>query len=341
MRFGVSTHLYHDRRLQRDHLAQVAAYGFEAIELFATRSHFDYRDEAAIDLLKQWLAETGLTLNSVHAPITDLFGSGDQWSPTYSNAVNDRERREAAVRETDTALKLAERIPFDVLVVHLGTPTSREAAGDNNRASAVRSLEEISDLAGARGVRVAVEVIPNKLSDAAALATMLEREIDVRHAGICLDFGHAHLMGDVVDAIENASEHIIATHVHDNRGKDDGWYSFAMFSVASLSRLIALATPPTARFWMFGVLPPRIATTWFALRWIVERLQVVRHGEQVDLGRELHRRVSPVAVREDAELAASRRSPPACPSPPGTAVCCCPASRTGCRRAPPSSPDRP
>jgi len=221
MRFGVSTHLYHDRRLQRDHLAQVAAYGFEAIELFATRSHFDYRDEAAIDLLKQWLAETGMTLNSVHAPITDLFGSGDQWSPTYSNAVNDRERREAAVRETDTALKLAERIPFDVLVVHLGTPTSREAAGDNNRASAVRSLEEISNLAGARGVRVAVEVIPNKLSDAAALATMLEREIDVRHAGICFDFGHAHLMGDVVDAIENASEHIIATHVHDNRGKDD------------------------------------------------------------------------------------------------------------------------
>ena len=110
MRFGVSTHLYHDRRLQRDHLAQVAAYGFEAIELFATRSHFDYRDEAAIDLLKQWLAETGLTLNSVHAPITDLFRTGDRWSPTYSNAVNDRKRREAAVRETDIALKLAERI---------------------------------------------------------------------------------------------------------------------------------------------------------------------------------------------------------------------------------------
>jgi sugar phosphate isomerase/epimerase len=221
MRFGVSTHLYHDRRLERDHLAQVAAYGFEAIELFATRSHFDYRDDAAIDQLEQWLAATGLTLNSVHAPITDVFGAGDQWAPTYSNAVSDRERREAAVRETETALKLAERIPFDVLVVHLGSPTSREAAGDNHRASAVRSLEEICEAARPRGVRVAVEVIPNKLSDAAALATMLEREIDVRHAGICFDFGHAHLMGDVVDAIENASEHIIATHVHDNRRKDD------------------------------------------------------------------------------------------------------------------------
>ena len=49
MRFGISTHLYHDRRLEREHLAQIAGYGFEAIELFATRSHFDYRDAAAVD----------------------------------------------------------------------------------------------------------------------------------------------------------------------------------------------------------------------------------------------------------------------------------------------------
>jgi sugar phosphate isomerase/epimerase len=221
MRFGVSTHLYHDRPLEQEHLAQVAGYGFEAIELFATRSHFDYRDDEAIDNLKLWLAATGLTLNSVHAPITDRFGSGDEWAPTYSHAASDKDRREAAVRETDAALRLAERIPFDLLVVHLGTPASREAAGDNHRPSAMRSLQEICDLAESRGVRVAVEVIPNKLSDAAELAAMLEREVDARHAGICLDFGHAHLMGDVVDAIENASEHIIATHVHDNRRRED------------------------------------------------------------------------------------------------------------------------
>ena len=44
MRFGISTHLYHDQRLSRDHLAQIAAHGFEAVEVFATRSHFDYHD---------------------------------------------------------------------------------------------------------------------------------------------------------------------------------------------------------------------------------------------------------------------------------------------------------
>ena len=221
MRFGVSTHLFHDVPLQREHLAQIAAHGFEAIELFATRSHFDYHDQAAVERLAGWLAETGLTLASVHAPITAAFAKGDRWEPTFSNAVSQREPREAAVRETGLALRVAERIPFEILVVHAGMPTGREAPGDNHRASAIRSLEEICALAEPHAVQVAVEVIPNKLSDAAALASMLERDLDVRHAGICLDFGHAHLMGDVVDAIEAASEHIIATHVHDNRGRED------------------------------------------------------------------------------------------------------------------------
>ena len=220
MRFGISTHLYHTQRLERAHLTQVAKCGFEAIELFGTRSHFDYRDESAVAALAGWLAETGLALHGVHAPITDVFG-GEGWRATFSNAVTDGERREAAVRETDAALQLARQIPFDVLVVHLGTPASKNNPGDNNRAAAVRSLDAICQLAEPLGVRVAVEVIPNALSDASSLVAMLERDIDVRHAGICLDLGHAHLMGDVADTIETASEHLIATHVHDNHGRDD------------------------------------------------------------------------------------------------------------------------
>lgn len=221
MRFGISTHLYHDRRLERDHLAQVAAYGFECVEVFATRSHFDYRDDAAVDQLGEWLADTGLTLHGVHAPITESFGAGDVWAPGFSNAVQDQARREAAVRETEAALQIAKRIPFDVLVVHLGTPAAKNNPGDNARSAALRSAQEICRLAEPLGVRVALEVIPNPLSDAASLVRMLEDDIEARHVGICLDFGHAHLMGDVVDAIETTAEHLITTHVHDNRGRDD------------------------------------------------------------------------------------------------------------------------
>jgi sugar phosphate isomerase/epimerase len=219
MRFGVSTHLYHDRRLDREHLAEVASFGFETIELFATRSHFDYHDPQAVERLKSWLEETGLTLASVHAPIDAGFPAAP--STAYSIAAADRERRDAAVREVEAALSITDRIPFDVLVVHLGTAAAREVPGDNHRASALRSFEDICALAEPKRVMVAAEIIPNRLSDAAALVAMLERDIEARHAGICFDFGHAHLLGDVADAVETAAEHIVATHVHDNRGRED------------------------------------------------------------------------------------------------------------------------
>jgi sugar phosphate isomerase/epimerase len=221
MRFGISTHLYHDQRLDRSHLAQIAAYGFETVELFATRSHFDYHDGPSIDALAGWLAETGLTLHSVHAPITERFGAGDVWAPTFSNAVTDAGRRQAAVQEAAAVLLMAKRIPFQVLVVHLGTPHGRQAADDNNRGAAIRSAEEICRLAEPLGVRVALEVIPNPLSTPASLAELIERDLDAPVAGICLDFGHAFLGGDVPDAIETVSEHLIATHVHDNHRRSD------------------------------------------------------------------------------------------------------------------------
>jgi sugar phosphate isomerase/epimerase len=220
MRFGISTHLYHDRRLDRAHLAQIASYGFETIELFATRSHFDYHDEGAITALAGWLSETGLTLGSVHAPIATSLTNG-QWSGALSTALADNAERQHAVRELAAALRIAGTIPFDTLAVHLGTPTAYSQPGDNNRGSAFRSADEICRLAEPLGVRVALEVIPNDLSSADSLVALIERDLDVAHAGICLDFGHAHLMGDVADAIETAAEHLMATHVHDNRRRQD------------------------------------------------------------------------------------------------------------------------
>src|SRR3954471_14206349 len=100
MRFGISTHLYHDLRLERAHLVEIAGYGFEAIELFATRTHFDYHDEAAIAALAEWLSETGLALHSVHAPITASMKQGAA-GREFSNALADNAGRQAAVRETE------------------------------------------------------------------------------------------------------------------------------------------------------------------------------------------------------------------------------------------------
>jgi sugar phosphate isomerase/epimerase len=219
MQFGISTHLYHDRKLTRDHLAQIASYGFEAVELFATRSHFDYADPTRVEQLAGWLNETGLRLHSIHAPIMESYGAAD--GAAFSTAWSDSARRQAAVREADAAMRVLEQVPAGFVVVHLGTPSSKAQTGDNSRAAAARSLDELVKMADGHKARIAVEVIPNDLSSTEGLVKLIERDFDGTSVGLCMDFGHAHLLGDVADAIELAAEHLITTHVHDNRGRQD------------------------------------------------------------------------------------------------------------------------
>ena len=220
-RFGISTHLFHDRRLAREHLVDIAAHGFEAVEVFATRSHFDHRDAAAVRELGEWLADTRLEFYSMHAPIVEAM-KGSQWIGPFSNAAGDETRRKAAIEETRAALEVARVVRYRYLVVHLGVPDAEHpSAADNHPAAARRSAEEITSLAAAVGVRIAVEVIPNVLSTPAALTTLIEDELEGVDAGVCLDYGHAHLLGDLAEAVEMISGHVLSTHVHDNRGMRD------------------------------------------------------------------------------------------------------------------------
>ena len=222
--FGVSTHLFHHERLTRDHFSAIAAHGFEMVEVFATRTHFDYHNPAAVADLQQWLADAGVTLRSVHAPTAASFVGG-VWGGSMSIASVEPELRERAVRDTLQALYIARRIPIAVLVLHLGIPRMQPRDGDvgsqDVRGAAKKSVEELVKAAGPLGVRVAVEVIPNEISRAGSLVHFVEEELDGLGVGICLDFGHAHIDGDVVEAVETVSEHVIATHLHDNNARSD------------------------------------------------------------------------------------------------------------------------
>jgi sugar phosphate isomerase/epimerase len=223
VRFGISTHLYHETPLGPEHLRELAGFGFGRIELFATIGHFDYHSTAAIQQLAGWLRDARVELHSVHAPIVEHL-LGGVWGPPLSTADAAEEGRKKAVAETVAALEIARTVPFRYLVVHLGIPDEmKPPAGSNQRLAAARSLTEIAAAAAPLGVQVAVEVIPNKLSAAAVLVRLVEEdlELDPGSVGICLDTGHAFLMGDLADAIETVSGELVTTHVHDNRGKGD------------------------------------------------------------------------------------------------------------------------
>jgi sugar phosphate isomerase/epimerase len=219
VQFGVSTQIYHAQRLRHDHLAEVAAHGFRAVEIIATRSHVDYHDSAALDEVAGWLARERLSLHSLHAPVMERYEG--RWVNPLSIASPDEESRALAVRETEAALELARRVPLSVLVVHPGLQDPLLSPQvQNSREAAVRSVEEIVALASPLGVRVALEVIPNAMATADALVELLD-DLDMPEVGVCLDFGHAHMQGDVVDAIESLSGVLAATHVHDNHGERD------------------------------------------------------------------------------------------------------------------------
>jgi sugar phosphate isomerase/epimerase len=191
------------------------------VEVFATRSHFDYHDARAIAQLGEWLSDTGLELHSVHAPIVEAMRQG-RWVGSWSIAASEEARRRAAIAEIEAALAVARQVPYRYLVVHVGMPTGMDPPPrDNQPDAARRSIEDIAGLAAAAGVQVALELIPNPLSDATTLVSMIENDLDGVDVGVCLDYGHANLIGDVGDAIEVLAGHLWTTHVHDNRGQRD------------------------------------------------------------------------------------------------------------------------
>lgn len=252
-RYGISTHLYHDVRLDRDHLVEIAAHGFDCVELFATRTHFDYHDSVAVRSLAEWLEDTRLTLASMHAPISASLIDG-QWGESFSTAIGDEERRRKALAEAQAALAVAQTIPYRYLVVHLGVPTSLDPTGqDNLREAARRSVEELHAMAERVGVQLALEVIPNKLSSAEALVSLIENDLEGMSVGICMDVGHAFMMGDLGDAIETCSGLLLTTHLHDNRRAADDHLAPGEGLIDWPAALLAMQKIGYDGTWMFEV----------------------------------------------------------------------------------------
>jgi sugar phosphate isomerase/epimerase len=180
-RFGVSTHLYQQQRLNRDHLAEIAAHGFETVEVAAIRTHLDFHNPAAVADFLQWLAEARLELHGVHVPAG------------------------TTAEEAELALFVARQIPMRVLTLRVARP--KEAA---------KTIDRLAGLAAPLKVAIAVDSNSEGLSPAASLVHFVERfEAPI---GVSLDFADAHRHGDLIDAIETVSEHLVSARVPlDNR----------------------------------------------------------------------------------------------------------------------------
>ncbi|HEY7287868.1 MAG TPA: TIM barrel protein [Vicinamibacterales bacterium] len=182
--FGISTRLYHSQRLVRDHLLEIAAHGFECVELAAAAGHFDPANERAVGDLQQWLAEARLDLHAVAAPPPD--------GPEPWNA--------GAFGPVEQAIYVARRIPVGLLVLPVGSPKS-----------ASKAVERLAELAAPLGVTIAIDSRSPSMQPTETVVSFVER--CGARVGIALDFATAGRGHALVDAIETASEHLLSARL--------------------------------------------------------------------------------------------------------------------------------
>lgn len=218
MEHVLSTHVLVKHRLNTVWLDRIRAAGIPKVELFCARQHFDYQDKSQVNELGYWFRDAELRCHSLHSPMYN----DDCWGRTGPSSVvtiteTSKPKRLTAVNEIKRALEVAEKVPFQYLIQHLGV--SGEEYDEFKLEAAFSALEEIVLFAKHRGVEVLLENIPNRISSAERL--ILFNELTHLNLNFCFDTGHAHIMGGVEASFSLMQSRIRSTHVHDNNGKDD------------------------------------------------------------------------------------------------------------------------
>jgi sugar phosphate isomerase/epimerase len=219
----LSTYLFVTKKLNRELLAQVHGVGFEAVEIFVARSHFDYVNTEEVRRIAQELADNHLVLNSLHAPNTrDVTVNREGGSP-LSVAEVERVRRVEAMDELKRVIDVAEDLPYARLILHMGG--SRENADPRKRDAAFSSLEHLMLHAKHVGVTICLENTTSEMGAPAYLRSFID---ETRLSGLRFNFdvGHAHLSDGpeeerIPRAFEPMKELIASAHVHDNHGEKD------------------------------------------------------------------------------------------------------------------------
>ena len=218
MNHVLSTHLFVNHRLTTAMLTKIQQAGIPVVEVFCARQHLDYTNKAQVAELGHWFRDSEMKLHAVHSPMynDDIWGrSGPQSIITITETV--KTQRLKMVDQIKWALEIAETIPFQFLIQHLGV--SGEEFDLRKFDAAFSALEELSLFARQRGVEILLENIPNELSSAERLVQFVE----MTHIGLnfVFDTGHAHMNEGVEAAFDVMKDRIRSTHVHDNNGEQD------------------------------------------------------------------------------------------------------------------------
>jgi sugar phosphate isomerase/epimerase len=215
--------LFVSKKLTSEILAQIAEADFQGIEIFCTRSHFEYTMKPEIRALASALEAHHLQLVSLHAPTSrDLSAMRESGAPLSICEV-ERVRRIEAMDELKRVIDVADDLPYARLILHMGG--SRETADPRKRDAAFSSLEHLVLHAHHAGVTICVE---NTLSEMGSPDYLRAFVDETRLTGLRFNFdiGHAHLAEfpeeeRVEKSFAPMKELVSSVHLHDNHGEKD------------------------------------------------------------------------------------------------------------------------
>ncbi len=186
-----------DRGDPSPYLRRIADAGFTHIHwCHHWNSDFIY-SRWEIAQIEKWLAEYGLQLLDLHAPV----GPEKNWA-------SDKEyERLAGVEIVCNRLEMTARLGGDAIIMHLPAIAGWEPLR--------RSLDELEPVARSYGVRIALEN--------GALPVIAEwlAEYPPDYLGLCYDSGHGNLAPDGLTQLERLKDRLISIHLHDNDGTGD------------------------------------------------------------------------------------------------------------------------
>jgi sugar phosphate isomerase/epimerase len=219
----LSTYLFISKKLTPEILAQIADAGFQGIEIFCTRSHFEYTQKQEIRAMVGALEMRRLQLASLHAPSSrDLSAMRESGTPLSICEV-ERVRRIEAMDELKRVIDVAEDLPYARLILHMGG--SRETADPRKRDAAFSSLEHLVLHARHVGVTICVENTTSEMGSPDYLRAFVD-ETRLNGVHFNFDFGHAHLADlPAEERLEKSfaplKELVASVHLHDNHGERD------------------------------------------------------------------------------------------------------------------------
>jgi sugar phosphate isomerase/epimerase len=219
----LSTYLFVSRKLTPELLGQISEAGFAGLEIFCTRSHFEYSTKSEIQAMASALDQHGLQLVSLHAPTSrDMSATRESGTPLSICEV-ERVRRIEAMDELRRVIDVADDLPYARLTLHMGG--ARETADPRKRDAAFSSLEHLILHAHHAGVTICVENTTSEMGDPAYLRAFVD---ETRLTGLRFNFdiGHANLSDfpeeeRLEKSFAPVRDLVSSVHLHDNRGEKD------------------------------------------------------------------------------------------------------------------------